>query len=307
MLQRAGASAWAAVAGMRIVGASAPSLAARAAVRAFHASSSTMAFEEFFDLTGDGLTRQAAGERGRPHSRTNNALDLFPHSPTPPTFTCPGRPWSAAELRWKSFSDLHKLWFVCLKERNMLLSERLYYRQVGQSQPEPSRMLKVKATMRTIKVVINERARASALLKADEAREARATAEAARVAVALKDSLRDPVDRLLRPLIAATPVAATGEGADGRLAAADAVQAVALRRRPVMVTYKKFGRKYTVPEREAPTKPTQAERKRKARSAGYFASRKALLDAPLSLPKAGAKFVWATKGGAAQPAAAAAQ
>lgn len=189
----------------------------------------------------------------------------------------------------------------------MLMSERLYYRQVGQSQPEPSRLLKVKATMRTIKVVINERARASALLKADEAREARATAEAARVAAALTDSLRDPVDRLLRPLVATAPAAAAGEGADGRVAAADAVQAVALRRRPLLVTYKKFGRKYTVPEGKAPSKPTQAEKKRKARSAGYFASRKALLDAPPSLPRAGGKFVWATKGGAQPAAATAAQ
>lgn len=79
-----------------------------------------------------------------------------------------GRAWTAAELRNKDFSDLHKLWFVCLKERNMLLSERLYYRQIGQAAPDPHRLSKVRKTMAMIKVVINERARATQLLKQDQ-------------------------------------------------------------------------------------------------------------------------------------------
>lgn len=127
-----------------------------------------------------------------------------------------GRSWTASELRVKSFEDLHALWFVCLKERNMLLSERLYHKQVGQAAPDPSRLLvsvwlvfrllrerthgmaaevkttsshppppsrnaqKVRRTMSSIKVVLGERERASAALEADaKARAAVALAAAA--------------------------------------------------------------------------------------------------------------------------------
>ncbi|KAL7192015.1 hypothetical protein ACSBR2_023969 [Camellia fascicularis] len=34
------------------------------------------------------------------------------------------RSWKASELRLKSWDDLNKLWYVLLKEKNMLMSQR---------------------------------------------------------------------------------------------------------------------------------------------------------------------------------------
>lgn len=69
-----------------------------------------------------------------------------------------GKEWKAADLRRKSFDDLHKLWYVLLKERNMLASEQGRRKARGEKLPNPTRTTKVKKSMARIKLVLTERA-----------------------------------------------------------------------------------------------------------------------------------------------------
>eukprot|EP01114_Cavostelium_apophysatum_P017926 TRINITY_DN5429_c0_g1_i1.p1 TRINITY_DN5429_c0_g1~~TRINITY_DN5429_c0_g1_i1.p1 ORF type:complete len:203 (+),score=29.54 TRINITY_DN5429_c0_g1_i1:48-656(+) len=71
-----------------------------------------------------------------------------------------GRAWKASELRLKSFDDLHKLWYVLLKERNMLLTER---ERLDNRKKEYShisaKLHKVAQSMARLKTVLRERER----------------------------------------------------------------------------------------------------------------------------------------------------
>lgn len=59
-----------------------------------------------------------------------NGLALPFHSPNIPKSI--GRAWRADELRLKGFEDLHKLWFVMLRERNLLSTQYLESRRFKQ-------------------------------------------------------------------------------------------------------------------------------------------------------------------------------
>ncbi|XP_021763351.1 39S ribosomal protein L47, mitochondrial-like [Chenopodium quinoa] len=69
-----------------------------------------------------------------------------------------GRGWKASELRLKSWDDLHKLWYVLLKERNMLMTQRQMLNAQNLRFPNPERISKVKKSMCRIKHVLTERA-----------------------------------------------------------------------------------------------------------------------------------------------------
>ncbi|KAB1202457.1 39S ribosomal protein L47, mitochondrial [Morella rubra] len=69
-----------------------------------------------------------------------------------------GRSWKASELRLKSWDDLHKLWYVLLKEKNMLMTQRQMLHAQNLRFPNPERVPKVRKSMCRIKQVLTERA-----------------------------------------------------------------------------------------------------------------------------------------------------
>lgn len=275
-------------------------------------------------------------------------------------------------MRLKSFDDLHKLWFICLKERNFLLSERLYYRQIGQSASDPVRLQKVKKTMAAIKVVIGERARASALLEAETERTAHVNKVGPKLASFLTGGLVGP-EPVTTAVPNATASASAGSAAPSNAASSNssdsntkdgkpvslasaktaAASGVASRLRSkvrihgtedaaliqqhwcvvmalcpclpldlhsrfvpdslqVTVTFKKFGRKYelksdhpiaakhfeTSPDGLSARviKPTRQMAKVKAQQNEYFARMQRMQNAPLTLPKESADYLFAVKG-----------
>lgn len=84
-----------------------------------------------------------------------------------------GRAWRTNELRLKSFDDLHRLWYVLLRERNVLLTEKEWCRSNGRHWLRgESNLYKVKRSMARLKGVVGERNRVykaqQALVKARE-------------------------------------------------------------------------------------------------------------------------------------------
>lgn len=71
-----------------------------------------------------------------------------------------GRSWNKDELRIKSNLDLHKLWFVLLKERNMLLTMEHECNEKMELFPSPERLDKVNDAMKNLEDVVRERNRA---------------------------------------------------------------------------------------------------------------------------------------------------
>ncbi|RPD62421.1 MRP-L47-domain-containing protein [Lentinus tigrinus ALCF2SS1-7] len=71
-----------------------------------------------------------------------------------------GRAWTAAELRRKSFKDLHTLWYVVLRERNLLATQQAEGRRLGANEQALGlwdKAYRCRKTMARIKYVINER------------------------------------------------------------------------------------------------------------------------------------------------------
>lgn len=82
-----------------------------------------------------------------------------------------GRSWTKDELRLKSNVDLHKLWYVLLKERNMLLTMEAAYKKEVEPMPNPERLDKVEDSMENLECVVRERNRAYFELEVGESGE----------------------------------------------------------------------------------------------------------------------------------------
>jgi len=73
-----------------------------------------------------------------------------------------GRSWRSDELRLKSFDDLHKLWYILIKERNMLLTEKVRIdmkKYPSQYLRLKNNLRKVRKSMGRIQGVLGERSR----------------------------------------------------------------------------------------------------------------------------------------------------
>lgn len=92
---------------------------------------------------------------------TSTLLDAFrdPLSRADRTEAPVGRSWTVKELRRKSFDDLHKLWYVLYKERNMLSTEKVLCRRNQVALVQPDRLRKVQKSMGAIRHVLGERKR----------------------------------------------------------------------------------------------------------------------------------------------------
>jgi len=79
-----------------------------------------------------------------------------------------GRSWKKEELRLKSNTDLHKLWYVLLKEKNMLLTMEHQAKEDTRLFPSPERLDKVEDSMENLEAVVRERNKAYHQLEAGE-------------------------------------------------------------------------------------------------------------------------------------------
>ena len=96
------------------------------------------------------IPKAATGNIKNLYELTNYKADTRQYGQT-------GRAWRAEELRLKHHEDLHKLWYVLLKEKNKLKSDMLVSQQLQQMFYGYSELLKVRLSMSRLLTVVNER------------------------------------------------------------------------------------------------------------------------------------------------------
>ncbi|CAI5493303.1 unnamed protein product [Closterium sp. Naga37s-1] len=94
---------------------------------------------------------QSGQQSGQLSGQQSGLADFFEQGRTPDAPVTTGRGWQAWELRHKSFEDLHGLWYVLLKEKNLLYSQKQMLQSQGRRMVQPHRIHLVKASMCRIK------------------------------------------------------------------------------------------------------------------------------------------------------------
>lgn len=83
-------------------------------------------------------------------ARSRSLNDFFDNPKNWGTSTvASGRPWRTDELRLKSSVDLHNLWYVLLKERNMLMTMEEEHWRCLERMPNPERFEKVRVVFKS--------------------------------------------------------------------------------------------------------------------------------------------------------------
>ncbi|XP_071927122.1 large ribosomal subunit protein uL29m isoform X2 [Coffea arabica] len=101
----------------------------------------------FAAVKADTSSASSAAAAAASTARTkHNPLENFFEADRSPDDDKPvvyGRGWKASELRLKSWDDLQKLWFVLLKEKNMLMTQRQMLHAQNLRFANPERISKV--------------------------------------------------------------------------------------------------------------------------------------------------------------------
>lgn len=85
--------------------------------------------------------------------QVNGLSDFFTNQQVYPV----GRSWGVSECRLKSSDELHKLWFILIKERNMLYTYRHICDKYKITMKGTDRLWKIKSSLTSIKFVLGER------------------------------------------------------------------------------------------------------------------------------------------------------
>lgn len=124
-----------------------------------------------------------------------SALGPDPEDSSEPTVY--GRAWTCDELRIKSFEDLHQLWYVLLRECNLLCTQRAEATRLQQRWFGKSRLHKCRLSMAHIKTVLTERVNMHK--RAEEMR--KATSKQSHINKVIGKMYESNADQLLSPPI----------------------------------------------------------------------------------------------------------